>query len=58
MTDYKPRLFTINNKQSAHIDKMVYEDKQLPEKKRQYRYGYRSEWLRKVIADEMKGGDE
>jgi len=55
MTDnyYRPRIFTINKKQSAHIDKRVYEDKHLEDSKRKYPNGQRSEYVRKLIEGDM-----
>lgn len=59
MTDnyYKPHIFTINKKQSNHIDDRVYEDKQQPNSQRKYPNGQRSEYVRKMIDGDMKDED-
>lgn len=56
MTDtyYRPHIFTISKKQSKHIDKRVYQDKLLPEDKREFPNGQRSEFIRKKINEDMK----
>jgi len=55
MTDfYRPCTITLNKKQSSHIDKRVYEDKQVTDDKRKYPNGQRSEYVRKLIEGDMK----
>lgn len=52
---YRPYTLTLNQKQSAHIDKRVYEDKHQPDNKRKYPNGQRSEYVRKLIEGDMNG---
>ena len=51
---YRPYLFTLNTKQSGHIDTRVYEDKKLPDEKKEFPRGHRSEYVRKMINKDMK----
>lgn len=56
MTDtyFKPHTFTINKRQSDHIDERLYQDKKLPENKREFPNGQRSEYIRRKINEDMK----
>ena len=56
MTDsyYRSHTFTINEKQSRHIDDRVYQDKKLPQDEREFPNGQRSEYIRNKINEEMK----
>lgn len=61
MKEYIQTRFTITKDQSIYIDKLLLEDKQKPDRERQYRGG-RSEVVRKMIkeyenANQEKGFD-
>lgn len=52
--NYKRYAFIMSEKQSDHIDDRIYADKKLPQEKREFPNGQRSEYIRKLISRDMK----
>ncbi len=51
---YKSYSFTISTKESEYINDRIHADRKLPTNERQYPGGQRSEYLRKLINEDMK----
>ncbi len=50
---YKPHTFTINQKQSDHLNERVHKDRKTTSK-REFPNGHRSEVVRKLINEDIK----
>ncbi len=51
---YKAYSYTISTKESDYINDRIHADRKLPANERQYPNGQRSEYLRKLINEDMK----
>lgn len=51
---FKSYSFTINRKQSDHIDEIIHKDKQKPDNERKFPNGERSEVIRSLIDGDRK----